>query len=516
MLFSREIFQENYTKGAILVTILFCISVSIVTIIHNPFLNSANTVFYYFAGKEILAGYGNEVIVPNAPFTNAILFAITDNPHFHMKVISIFSTTGIVILSYGITRQIFNSKVAFLTTIFIAIYAGLHQHSYQINADVFPIFLLMISFYYISKEKLTYQNIIISSIFVGLSFMMKYQAGIIAIGIMIFLLLYTKPRSKNTALFFIVFFITISPLLMYNYDTTGYFTTSNSSFLLLMEWDNVPKEWYEDTSYDTSLLLFRDTGLLIENFSKNIFDSTTQVILNLNYNWNNLSIVPLIPFIGMIPLFGGMYLIRKAIPKNFFPIIITFLIYFPIMCIFAELTNPIRLFPPAIILAILCAVFFSKINKKSVLIPTIVFIICVNLATSNIMANWFLYENDSIFEDNVEFHSQELYNIGQILAKEENIETKYLMGEHNLVAYYAKSKFIADKTDGNPINLEEHVLRKDWRQYDIFVSDFYSYPQRENNTERIPDYLLIEPQETNPKNWNILYESKNYILYKIP
>ena len=490
-MFSNQIFQENYTKGAILIAIIFCISVTLVTIIHNPFLNSANTVFYYFAGKEILQGYANEVIVPNAPLTNAVLFALTDNPHFHMKIISIFSTTGIVILSYLITRQIFNSKIAFLATIFISVYAGLHQHSYQINADVFPIFLLMISFYYITKQKLTYQSIIISAIFLGLSFTLKYQAGIIAIGILVFLLLYTKPRSKNTVLFFIIFLITISPLLIYNYEIGGSITTSNSSFLILMEWDNVPEEWYEDTSYDTSFLLFKDTELLRENFSKNIFNSLTQVILNLNYNWNNLSIIPLIPFIGMIPLFGGIYLIRKDIPKNFLPLIITFLIYFPIMCIFADLTNPIRLFPPAIILAILCAIFFSKINKKGVLIPTIVFIICINLVASNIMANWFLYENDSIFEDNVEFHSQELYNIGQILSEEENIETKYLMGEHNLVAYYAKSKFIADKTFGNPVNLEDHILRKDWRTYDIFVSDFYSYPQHENNLERIPNYLLI-------------------------
>ena len=34
-------------------------------------------------------------------------------------------------------------------------------------------------------------------------------------------------------------------------------------------------------------------------------------------NWNNLSIFPMIPFIGMIPLFGGIYVIRKSIPRNF-------------------------------------------------------------------------------------------------------------------------------------------------------------------------------------------------------
>ena len=76
------------------------------------------------------------------------------------------------------------------------------------------------------------------------------------------------------------------------------------------------------------------------------------------------------------------------------------------MCIFAQVTNPIRLFPPALILPIFCALFFSKINKKIILIPIILAIICVNLAASNIMANWTLYENDSLFEENKQLHYQ--------------------------------------------------------------------------------------------------------------
>ena len=156
--FTQKIFEDKYRTGVIFIAIIFCLSVSIVTINHNPFLNSANTVFYYFSGKEILDGYASDVIVPNAPFTNAVLFALTDNPHIHMKIISIFSTTGIILLSYAITRQIFNSRVAFLTTIFISVYAGLHLHSYQINADVLPIFLLFVSFYYITKSKLKFSE----------------------------------------------------------------------------------------------------------------------------------------------------------------------------------------------------------------------------------------------------------------------------------------------------------------------------------------------------------------------
>ena len=513
---TQKIFEDKYRTGVILIVIVFCFSVSIVTINHNPFLNSANTVFYYFAGKEILNGYASHVIVPNAPLTNAVLFALTDNPHIHMKIISIFSTAGIIFLSYAITRQIFNSRVAFLTSVFISVYAGLHLHSYQINADVLPIFLLFVSFYYITKSKLDYQSIIIAGIFIGLSFILKYQAGIIAIGILVFLLIYTKPRFKNTGLLLIVCLIVVSPLLIFNYSTVGTITTSNSSFLILMEWDNVPEEWYEDKSYEEEFLVGKDPNLFLENFSNNIYNSTVNTILNLKYNWNNLSIFPMIPFIGMIPLFGGIYVIRKSIPRNFLPIIIVFLIYFPIMCIFAQVTNPIRLFPPALILPIFCALFFSKINKKIILIPIILAIICVNLAASNIMANWTLYENDSLFEENKQLHSQELYNIGKILLQEENIESKYVMSEYNLVAYYANSKFIADKTFGTPSNLEDHITREDWRTYDIHVSNFYSYPQRENNLERIPDYLLIEQQESFPKTWTIIYESENFVLYKIP
>ena len=56
--FTQKIFEDKYRTGVIFIAIIFCLSVSIVTINHNPFLNSANTVFYYFSGKEILDGYG--------------------------------------------------------------------------------------------------------------------------------------------------------------------------------------------------------------------------------------------------------------------------------------------------------------------------------------------------------------------------------------------------------------------------------------------------------------------------
>jgi energy-coupling factor transporter transmembrane protein EcfT len=193
------------------------------------------------------------------------------------------------------------------------------------------------------------------------------------------------------------------------------------------------------------------------------------------------------------------------------------------MSIFAQVTNPIRLFPPALIFVILCAVFFAKIDKKKYLIPIIIFIILINLGASGIMANWLLFNDDSIFDPKKDILHQELYNISQILSKEENIESKYLMGNNQFVAYHANSKFIRDYTFDGPtgkiheenLDLERHILKKDLDAYQIYVSKFYSYPISEFDLERIPDYLLIKPVKNIPEDWKILYESENYILLKM-
>jgi hypothetical protein len=516
-------FNDKYTKGVFLIIFIYSLSVTFITIMFNPFFNSDNVAFYYFAGQEILAGHARDVIIPNASLSYALLNSITDNPHIHMKIISISSAIGIIFLTYLIVRQIFDSKTAFLATIFISVYAGLHFHSYIIQTDIFPIFLLFASFYYITKKRLTSYDIVMVAIFAGISFTLKYQAAIIVIGFLIFFLSFQKSRIKKSIIFLSIFILVVSPSLLFNYVSVGELITSNSSTLVLMEWSNVPKEWYAVESFNESSLLFKNPDLLLYNFANNIFETTYGVILNMYPNWNNLSIFPLIPFLGLIPLFGGIYFLKKSLPKNLIPIIISFFVYFSIMSIFAIVDNPIRLFPPALILVILCAVFFAKIDKKKYLIPIIIFVILINLGASGIMANWTLFNDDDIFRGETDILHQELYDISQILSKEENIESKYLMGDNQFVAYHANSKFIRDYAFNGPtakiheenLDLERHILKKDLDAYQIYVSKFYSYPISEFDLERIPDYLLIKPVKNIPKDWKILYESENYILLKI-
>jgi len=527
MFVNKSFFDDTFGKYAIIITVVFCVAITFVSTNYSPFLNSENALFYYFPGTEILQGNVKDVIIPNATHFNAVLFALTSQPFIHMKIISILSGTGIVFFTYLITKQIFNSKIAILSTLFISIYAGLHLHSYLVQTDIFPIFLLFVSFYFITKPNINQNNIILLSIFLGLSFMLKYQAGIIGIGFLIFFIFFTKPRLKNCLLFLLVSLLVVSPLLIFNYTYTEEIFTSNSSYLILMEWKNIPSEWYEDDSYNDSLLLLRNPELFVNNFGNNLYHTSVDTILNLKWSFNNLSIFPLIPILGIIPLFGGMYFVRSSIPRNFIPLIIGFSVYVPIMCIFASVTNPIRLFPPALILIILCAIFFSKINKKYLLIAILICIIFVNLMASEIMANWVLYENDSYrFWENKENHKIEEYNIGMMLSKEENIEEKYVMAQSNIIPYYANSKFIRDfvtttKNDTMDLSkkplgsLEQHITRENWKQYDIYTSNFYSHPQKENEQIRIPDYFVSEPQENVPENWILIYQSEKFEVYKI-
>jgi len=512
---TKYIFEDRYTKIAILITIVFVSSVSYVTVTYNPFLTNEDVIVYHWAGKQIFDGDGKNVEIHNAPVGNAILFALTDDPFIHMRIISILSATGIVLLSYLIASQIFNARVAILTQVFVATYAGLHAQSYQLYTDIVPIFLLFLSFYFITKRELNFNKIIIVGLFVGLSFMIRYQAGIIVIAFLIFFILFTRPRFKNTSLFLIIFLLTISPLIIFNYTTYGTILDSNSSPFILIEWDNVPREWFEDESYRDPFLIAKDGDLFLQNYGNNL-SSNLNIIFNFWYNWNNLSILPLIPLIGMVPLFGGIYFLRKSLPKNLMPFIIAFFLFFIILSI-ANITSPLRLFPPALILPMLSALFFSKITKKQFLIPIIIFIVFVNLADSKLMASWLLYENDSLFAENTIHKSQELYEIAQLLSQEEDIESKYIMDESNIVSYHAKSKHIKYFPPLYDSNLENHITRNDWYQFELYRSNLYSNPLDRNNIlDRTPDYLLIEPQETIPKNWSVMYQSEKYVLYKIP
>ena len=91
MFVNKTFFDDIFGKYAIIITIIFCTTVTFVSINYSPFLNSENALFYYFPGTEILQGNVKDVIIPNATHFNAVLFALTSQPFIHMKIISILT-----------------------------------------------------------------------------------------------------------------------------------------------------------------------------------------------------------------------------------------------------------------------------------------------------------------------------------------------------------------------------------------------------------------------------------------
>ena len=74
---SYEVIKSN--KYPLLITLIFFLCVFYVSFfIDNP-ATSGDALFYFFAGKQILDGEGDNVKIVNAPVGGPIIFAALDN-----------------------------------------------------------------------------------------------------------------------------------------------------------------------------------------------------------------------------------------------------------------------------------------------------------------------------------------------------------------------------------------------------------------------------------------------------
>jgi hypothetical protein len=142
--------------------------------------------------------------------------------------------------------------------------------------------------------------------------------------------------------------------------------------------------------------------------------------------------------------------------------------------------------------------------------------------------------------------SLEFQEIGELLQTQPDIENSYIMTSHVGYAYHSNSKFLyTDFRAGEPSDsLIDFVERKNWSDYDLYVSNIISYPRDKHNLlNPIPDYLIYQPVSNNiesqwyqksipyadvsiladpyneefPSNFELLYLSKsgNTFVYRI-
>ena len=311
----KKFFKTN--KLPILVTVIFFLFTSYVSFfIDNP-ARGSDSMFYFFAGEQILFGDNENVRVANAPIGGPVLFSslntVFHDPFLTIKIISLFSGTAIVFLSFFIVKNIFSFKIAFLTQLIVAVNPKLHlQTTFPFN-EIFPVFLVFLSFYYITKTRILYNHLILAGILLGISFMIRYQTFPIIIGLLIYLLIRDKKFRKNlplALLFVSSFLVGCSPLLIYNYNTFDNLIDSNPNHFMIgaiplmytEEWEKQVQ--IQDESFFSGITT--DFNLFLENYLFNLFYHNPDRIFNLSGGIDNISPIPAVPYIGIILIFGGV------------------------------------------------------------------------------------------------------------------------------------------------------------------------------------------------------------------
>ncbi len=582
----KNFFKTN--KLPILVTVIFFLFTSYVSFfIDNP-ARGSDAMFYFFAGEQILFGDNENVRLPNAPIGGPVLFSslntVFHDPYLTIKIISLISGTAIVFLSFFIIKNIFNFKIAFLTQLIVAVNPKLHlQTTFPFN-EIFPVFLVFLSFYYFTKTRILYNHLILAGILLGISFMFRYQTFPIVIGFLIYLLIRDKKFRKNlplALLFVSSFLVGCSPLLIYNYTTFGnlidsdpnYYMYTTTTFVQTDEWEKQVR--IQGESFFSGIT--SDFNIFLKNYLFNLFYHNPDRIFNLSGGIDNISPIPAVPYIGIILIFGGVIYYLKPdynkklllslilpaititiiisllgiletyffaiiikIQKNFLPLFVAAIIYFLMMAVI-PVTRAEYFFSVWIIFPVLTSLFFleliprvtirknesKQINLKhsspvkTIIIISIILLICVNLAFSYKLMSMIEYGDksfDGIIGEIKKIFSNkqpglhlgtEVKQIGEILSQQPNIENSYVMGNDWAVIYYSNSKLLfADFVEGDEKeSLHSYITRENWSENDIFLSNSMSVPIDRNNIYKpVPDYLIYTPTVLieSPENLKIL------------
>ena len=207
---------------------------------------------YLHAGELILEGNGNNVKLHNAPVGGPVIYAFVNsffNDGFNvMKTIAILSATGSVFFSYKIIKNISNSKTALVGQLLFAFNPWLGFFSIQAENELLPIFLISASLYFITKKELKIQDIIITGILLGISSTIRFQAVILLLSFLIYIIIRNKKIIETIIFILIIllaFSIIISPMIIYNYSTHDSIFDTNAAFFIQMENTFVYPEWQE-------------------------------------------------------------------------------------------------------------------------------------------------------------------------------------------------------------------------------------------------------------------------------
>ena len=532
-------------KFPILITIGFFLMMSYLAFFHNIIWGGYDTdgIHYLNFGKAILEGNGTDVKVLNGQVGGPILFAflesITPDTFATVKTIAILSGSGIVLLSFFITKNIFNYRIAILSQLFIAFNPMLHYISIQALNELLPIFIIFVSLYVVTKKELGFFDYTIIGILLGLASLFRLQAIFVLFPILIFILLRNKKTIKNTLnlLTVLIFFsLVFSPQILYNLSTHGVILDSGINYYVGNLYAFQNPDWHNQVlSHDHTTSLYSiitlDFNLFLENYFYNLSIHNFDKLFNFGINsFESLSIVSLIPFLGLVFFLGGLgYLIhnKQITPKNFLPLLILPLLYFPLISII-PIYRSFHLLPMWLPIIIICVLFIvyvipkgfslkqnsliktsfnknQKFHLSSVIIVIIILALNSGYTYKLIDASYYgnpisSLENEfaNIFQSRL-ISDNSLYDIlliSEILKTQSGIEESYVMATEPSYSFHSNSNFMrAVFSEGNSDDtILDYISRENWSDSELFESNIHSFPpDRHDKYHPLPDYLVYQP-----------------------
>ena len=311
----KPVTKDFVNTTSIIVVIIFFICTSYVAfVVDNPSLDHL-IIDYYYAGQQTLYGDRESVYLASTPIGWSVLLAsadsIVNDVFITAKLFSVFFATGILVLSFFIIRNIFDKKLALLVQTILAVTPFFHVEAILTHSEMLPVFLIFLSFYFITKKKLSGRDLILCGIFLGLATMLRYQAALVAISCLPFFLIQYKKIHLSKILLFLIFFIAaVSPLLIYNFVTFGTFIESDPS-LYFTAFDQVVEdpEWgktFAERSggVDSNMFLEVDKNF-IQNYFHNLFVSNPHRIFQFTHDIQNWSTIPFFQYVTIPIILGG-------------------------------------------------------------------------------------------------------------------------------------------------------------------------------------------------------------------
>ena len=328
-------------KFMLIITLGFFLVTGYITFFHHDYWFEYDGIYYLNQGNEILKGDGENVRLIGATIGGPVIYSsvnsIIDDGFLTLKLFALFGGTIIIFVSYFIIKNIFNEKIAIVSQLLIAFNARFMLLTTWSMNEQLPLVFIFISFYFMTKRKIERKDIILIGVFLGLAFSIRYQAMFVLIPFVIFLLIRDKNYKKNLAcvgLVTIIFFAIASPVFVYNYTTYGKIMDSDPNYYILQSKFQTD-EWRESlldaaAKEENISGIFLDFDLFLKNYFYNLFYHNPNSLFNFN-TWVNLSIIPIIPYFGIIPIIMGLiYVLKIKISKK---ILLTTIISFIITSI---------------------------------------------------------------------------------------------------------------------------------------------------------------------------------------